>query len=80
MSSIAHFWYWVHNTAKPALRAQDWYNGEIPLGQRGFLWDRTSRIMGYATLRQLRIKPPGKYKMNYDSQIYASHIYYISKQ
>ena len=60
MSSIDHFWLWIHNTAKPALRAQDWYNGDLPIGQRGFLWDRTSRIMGYAVLRQLRIDPPGE--------------------
>ena len=60
MSSIANFWFWVHTTAKPALRAQTWYNGDLPIGQRGFLGDRTSRIMGYAVLRQLRIELPGE--------------------
>ena len=40
----------------PGLRADVWYNGEQPIFQRGFVGDRVSRIIGYATIRQLRVK------------------------
>jgi len=50
------FWSWAKNTLVPALRARKWYNGQQPVGQRGFASDRTSRMMGYGTVRQLRIK------------------------
>jgi len=40
----------------PGVRADKWYNGFPPVGQRGFTADRVSRMMGYATVRQLRVK------------------------
>jgi len=52
---------WMNNTAIPSLRADNWYNGKQPVGLRGFLDDRVSRIIGYATLRQLRIKKGSSY-------------------
>ena len=55
MFTFDDFWNWIENTAVPNLRAGDWYNGEKPLGQRGFVGDRVSRIMGPAVLRQLRM-------------------------
>ena len=51
------FWGWLRNTLIPGLRADEWYNGRPPVGQRGFSSDRVSRMMGYATIRQLRVKP-----------------------
>jgi len=50
------FWEWLTDTAAPSLRADNWYNGHRPVGMRGFLGDYVSRMMGFATLRQLRIK------------------------
>jgi len=47
---------WMNNTATPSLRADNWYNYKRPVGLRVFLDDHVSRIIGYATLRQLRIK------------------------
>ena len=38
------------------LRANTWYNGEQPYGQAGFINDLSSRMIGYATLRQLRVQ------------------------
>ena len=38
------------------LRASAWYNGGQPDGLGGFLNDFSSRMVGYATLRQLRVK------------------------
>ena len=40
------------------LRAQTWYDGETPAyGLRGFLDDRVNRIIGGATMRQVRSRP-----------------------
>lgn len=50
-------WNWIHNTAVPGLRAQSFYNGMPAYGLRGFMGDKTNRIMGYGVLRQVRIKP-----------------------
>jgi polycystin 1L2 len=51
------FWTWAQTVMAPALRAGPWYNGEQAVGQRGFVADRVGRLMGYATLRQLRVVP-----------------------
>ena len=50
------FWYWLNDTAVPSLRCDNWYNDKRPIGLRGFLGDTVSRLMGFATLRQLRVK------------------------
>ena len=49
----------------PGLRANEWYNGEQPYGLAGFIGDFTSRMVGYATLRQLRVKNGNKLKFTY---------------
>ncbi|CAF4995942.1 unnamed protein product, partial [Rotaria sp. Silwood1] len=38
------------------LRAQQWYNGENPRNLNGFINDKSNRIIGWSTMRQLRIK------------------------
>ncbi|CAF4384804.1 unnamed protein product, partial [Adineta steineri] len=38
------------------IRAQQWYNGDIPQYLNGFLNDKSSRLIGWATIRQLRVK------------------------
>jgi polycystin 1L2 len=50
------FWNWARNTLVTNLRATVWYNGKQPYGLAGFLNDKTSRMVGYAVLRQLRVK------------------------
>jgi len=50
------FWHWLNYTAVPSLRSDNWYNNKRPVGMRGFLGDTVSRLMGFATLRQLRVK------------------------
>ncbi|KAF8567040.1 hypothetical protein P879_03212 [Paragonimus westermani] len=47
---------WVKATLIPGLRPKRWYNKAAPVFQRGFLQDRTNRIIGYAIMRQLRVK------------------------
>ena len=41
----------------PNIRAQNWYNGEPPRNLSGFINDKSNRLIGWATMRQLRIKP-----------------------
>ena len=38
------------------IRAQQWYNGESPRNLSGFINDKTNRLIGWPTMRQLRIK------------------------
>jgi hypothetical protein len=38
------------------LRANNWYNNGQPYGLAGFINDFSSRMVGYATLRQLRVR------------------------
>ena len=39
------------------IRAQNWYNGEAPRNLSGFINDKSNRLIGWAMMRQLRIKP-----------------------
>jgi polycystin 1L2 len=38
------------------LRAGKWYNEDQPIGLAGYINDKSSRMIGYATIRQLRMK------------------------
>ena len=38
------------------IRAQSWYNGDQPRYLNGFLNDKSNRLIGWATMRQLRVK------------------------
>ena len=55
--SINDFWTWTKETLAHGLRADIWYDKKSqPYGLAGYLNDRTSRMIGYATLRQIRVK------------------------
>jgi len=56
IQTMDDFWDWLNYTAVPSLRSDNWYNNRRPVGTRGFLGDTVSRLMGFATLRQLRVK------------------------
>ena len=38
------------------IRAQQWYNGDPPRNLSGFINDKSNRLIGWATMRQLRIQ------------------------
>ncbi|GAB1597495.1 polycystic kidney disease protein 1-like 2 [Argonauta hians] len=62
------FWSWAKTNLVDALRATKYYNGAPPLLLRGYLSDKTSRIMGYAVMRQLRANTkPCKMVKQFDS-------------
>jgi len=53
---VDDFWSWAIHRLAEGLRANTWYNKEQPYGLAGFINDFSSRMIGYATLRQLRVK------------------------
>ncbi|CAF1362531.1 unnamed protein product [Adineta ricciae] len=56
ISTIDEYWNWLENSFVDKLRAQQWYNGDPPRNLSGFINDKSSRLIGWATMRQLRIK------------------------
>ncbi len=53
---VEDFWNWATGTLSPNLRATTWYNGKQPYGLAGFINDKTSRMLGYGILRQVRVQ------------------------
>ncbi|XP_067670971.1 polycystin-1-like protein 2 [Haliotis asinina] len=56
IQSTEEFWQWARSGLVSSLRADNYYNNDPALLLRGFIGDKVSRIMGYATMRQLRVK------------------------
>ncbi|CAF1004007.1 unnamed protein product [Adineta steineri] len=56
INTIDEYWYWLENSFVSNIRAQQWYNGDTPQYLNGFLNDKSNRLIGWATMRQLRIK------------------------
>ncbi|RNA25490.1 polycystin-1-like isoform X2, partial [Brachionus plicatilis] len=54
--NINQFWTWSIDKLTVGLRAETWYNSHPPYTLAGFLNDKTSRMLGYATIRQVRVK------------------------
>jgi hypothetical protein len=50
------FYDWARDVLAPGFRAGKWYNNDAPAGLAGYTSDKNSRMIGYATLRQLRVK------------------------
>lgn len=49
-------WFFMLNSFLQNLRADKLYNGQQPYGLKGYFNDQANRIMGYATIRQIRVK------------------------
>jgi hypothetical protein len=56
IKSADDFWSWSIYKLAVGLRANNWYNDGQPYGLAGFINDFSSRMVGYATLRQLRVR------------------------
>ncbi len=54
------FWTWLIAKLSVGLRANEWYNNGQPFGLAGFINDFSSRMVGFAMLRQLRVKNSNK--------------------
>lgn len=79
VNTVEDFWRWAINKLAPGLRAQRWYNDFAPIDQRGFLGDRNSRIIGFATMRQVRTKADGCF-VPQPMNLNVSRCYYGSYQ
>ena len=56
MVSTQDYWNWLNKTFVGNLRAQWWYSGDPPQHLTGFLNDKSTRLLGWATMRQLRVQ------------------------
>ncbi|XP_060063521.1 uncharacterized protein LOC132543982 [Ylistrum balloti] len=56
ITNVQNFWTWAKTGMATGIRANKWYNDDHPLFLRGYINDKVSRLMGYATMRQLRTK------------------------
>ncbi|CAF1423607.1 unnamed protein product, partial [Adineta ricciae] len=56
ISTIDQYWSWLENSFVNQLRAQEWYNGDPPRNLTGYIDDKSNRLIGWATMRQLRVK------------------------
>ncbi|CAF1415456.1 unnamed protein product [Adineta steineri] len=56
VSTIDDYWNWLENSFVENIRAQQWYNGDAPRNLSGYINDKTNRFIGWATMRQLRVK------------------------
>jgi polycystin 1L2 len=50
------YWNWLEESFVSNIHAQQWYNGEPPRNLSGYLNDKTNRLIGWITMRQLRVK------------------------
>jgi polycystin 1L2 len=50
------YWSWLENDFVSNIRAQNWYNGDAPRHLSGFINDKSSRLIGWPTMRQVRIQ------------------------
>jgi hypothetical protein len=55
--TIDQYWLWLETSFLENIRAQSWYNGHPPRNLSGYIDDKTNRLIGWATMRQLRVIP-----------------------
>jgi hypothetical protein len=56
MRTVNDYWNWLENSFISNIRAQQWYNGQPPRNLTGFINDKSNRLIGWVTMRQLRVK------------------------
>ena len=56
ISTIHEYWNWLEGSFVGKMRAQEWYNGDAPRNLAGFIDDKNNRLIGWPTMRQLRVK------------------------
>ena len=54
--TIDEYWMWLKQIFTPKIRAQQWYNGDPPQYLSGFIDDKNQRLIGWPTMRQIRIR------------------------
>ncbi|CAF1035223.1 unnamed protein product [Adineta ricciae] len=56
VSTVDQYWNWLQNSFANNIRAQQWYNTDPPRNLSGFINDKSNRLIGWVTMRQLRVK------------------------
>ncbi|XP_064099124.1 location of vulva defective 1-like [Macrobrachium nipponense] len=56
VSNSDELWSYLQTGLLSNLRLEEYYNGQPPYGLKGFFNDQCNRIMGYATIKQIRTK------------------------
>jgi hypothetical protein len=54
--SVNDYWNWLEESFVQNIYVGDWYNGQPAVNLNGFLDDKANRLIGWATIRQLRVK------------------------
>ncbi|UJR08126.1 hypothetical protein I4U23_012402 [Adineta vaga] len=54
--TVDKFWEWLETSFLSNIRAQQWYNNDIPKYLNGYINDKSNRLIGWATMRQLRVQ------------------------
>ena len=67
ITTIHQYWSWLEDIFVSHLRAQQWYNDQIPRYLNGFIDDKSNRLIGWAIMQQTRHRSVGcpKYKANH---------------
>ena len=53
---VNEFWKWLDQSFVDNIFVGNWYNGQLNNDTQGYLRDQTSLLIGWATMRQLRVK------------------------
>ena len=56
LNTTDDWWRWAHKTLVSEIKAGPLYNGRPAYGLRGYIGDHTQRMMGFANLRQIRVR------------------------
>ncbi|UJR32694.1 hypothetical protein I4U23_020153 [Adineta vaga] len=56
ITTINEYWSWLENSFVENIRAQKWYNNKLSTDLRGFTNDKFNRLIGWTTVRQVRVK------------------------
>ncbi|CAF1690903.1 unnamed protein product, partial [Adineta ricciae] len=56
ISTTDEFWKWLEEDFIEKIRAQKWYNKKNVENLRGYLNDTSNRLLGWALMKQLRIR------------------------
>ncbi|CAF4320428.1 unnamed protein product, partial [Adineta steineri] len=66
ISTINQYWNWLENSFVENIHAQQWYNGDAARNLSGYINDKSNRLIGWVTMRQLRLKSQS-YQYDYSS-------------
>ena len=57
IATIDQFWSWLEGHFIEEILVRNWYNGQPAYDVGDYLSDQTNYLLGWVTMRQLRVKP-----------------------